>query len=645
MMQRAGIKVIRIAEFSWSLSEPEEGKIDLSWIEEIIAFFLPYGIRIILCTPSATPPKWMVDKYPSLLQEDRYNHPRVFGSRRHYCFNSEIYREKCRIIVEKLGEQFGSNPNVEAWQIDNEFGCQDTAYCYCEDCAKAFRVWLQEKYKTIDNLNKTWGTVFWSQIYRSFDEILLPKASTCETSCPDTKGQNPSLFLDYKRFSSDSVISFQKLQLDILRKYTKAPVTTNFMSYYSELDYFKLAADLDFVSWDNYPDTQWGRGYAKDTSMHHALMRSLKKQPMWVMEQQSGPCGWSRMGANPEPGKLRLWTYQSIANGADTVVYFRWRACLFGTEQYWHGILNHDGLENRRFREICETAAELDKLASVLPNLEVKPKVAIIKFYDTQWSHSIHPHAAGFNYDGMISSVHETLYNRGISVDFVTPYEDLSSYKLVFAPGLNLVEDAILNNLESYVNNGGHLVLTYRSGTRNMNNTMYELPIPGVFAELAGTVALDFDPQAGRSVGVSGIFGNGEAKIWADVLEEQNAKVIARYTGHHYAGKPAVTENDYGNGKVYYLGCDLSEGALQSLSDYICDKADICTEFKYPIHNVEIVENYCSGKQVFFILNHNDHFVIMSLDKTYTNLLSGEEVKDVLTLQPYDVAILIIAEL
>lgn len=640
MMRKAGIRLIRIAEFAWSLSEKTEGSYDFSWIDEIVGLFSSYGIRVILCTPTATPPKWLIDKYPSVLQEDKYNHKRGFGSRRHYCFNSEIYIEKCSMLVERMAKHFADNDNIEAWQIDNEFGCQDTVYCYCDDCLKAFKEWLRAKYVTIEALNKSYGTVFWNQTYNSFDELIIPKASTCENSCPDIRGQNPSLFLDYKRFSSDSVIAFQKIQADIIKRYSKAPVTTNLMGSYPEIDYFRLAKDLDFVSWDNYLDTQWGRGYAVNTSMDHALMRSLKKKPMWVMEQQSGPCGWGKMGANPEPGKLRLWTYQSIANGADTVVYFRWRAALFGTEQYWHGILNHDGVPNRRYEEISKTGAEIDRLNKIIPALDFKPKVAIIKHYDTIWSHYIQPHADGFSYDNMLCKIYDTLYGRGINVNFADPYEDLSQYKLVFAPALNLADDIMVKNFEKYVADGGKLVLTYRSGTRKLDNTMYELPAPGAFMRLVGASASDFDPQAGRSVSVSGIFGKSVAKIWCDILEPETAMVIGSYTGSHYCSKAAVTENTFGKGTVYYIGCDLEPDALWKLNDYILKSAGIEAEFRYPIYNVEISEAVSGGRKIFFILNHNDETAMLRLEHKYKNLLDGKETGEVLTLQAYDTAVL-----
>lgn len=640
MMQEAGIEVIRIAEFAWSLMEPSEGCYDFSLFDKVIEIFSKYKIRVVLGTPTATPPKWLVDAYPSILQEDKQGHARVFGSRRHYCFNSEIYREKAANIVRKMAEHYASDPNVEAWQIDNEFGCQNTTYCYCDDCAAAFRRWLQKKYKTIDRLNEIWGTVFWSQVYRSFDEIIPPRASTCEDSCSDTKGQNPSLMLDYKRFSSDSIVEFQQKQIDIIKEYTNVPVTTNFMGYFSEIDYYKLAENLDFVSWDNYPDTQWGRAYPVNGAFGHTMMRSFKKAPIWVMEQQSGPCGWGKMGGNPEPGKLRLWTWQAIANGAETVVYFRWRAALCGTEQYWYGILNQDGRKNRRYEEITHTAKEIKQFTKKAPHLEWKPETAIIQSYDSMWSHEIHPHVEGFSAWNMYMDFYEALYSTGVGTEFVNPMEGLQNYRVVFAPALNVTDRAMHDHLMDYVREGGSLVLTYRSGTRTENNTMYPLPAPGIFADLVGATAEDFDPQAGRSVGVTGVFGDSKAHIWCDVLELDSASPLGIYTGQYYRGKPAVTVNHIGKGKVYYLGSDLERDTLKSFCEYVLKNAGVQTPFYKILPDVEVAEAESEGRKFWFIMNHHHGVRMMELNGKYREILTGNIVESILTLHPYDVAIL-----
>ena len=366
LMNKANIEVVRIGEFAWSLYEPQEGEFHFEWMDEALEELEKYNIKVVLCTPSATPPKWMVDKYPEILQEDVHGYVKGFGTRKHYCFNSSVYREKCHILNRKIAERYGKHPVVEGWQVDNELGWANTTRCYCSECQEKFRKWLENKYGTIDNLNKKYGTVVWSQIYNSFDEINIPKAGTCYDSCPDTQGQNPGLLLDYYRFSSDSVVDFTRETCKDIRAYSKYPITTNMLDAAvnsgTGIDYFKLSEELDFASWDNYIEFQWGIAEDATVSRDHALIRSYKKQPFWVMEQQAGACGWSKMGPAPTPGKLRLWTYSAVANGADTVVYFRWRSALFGLEEYWNGIIGHDGKPGRRYQEIAGIGREMKEL-------------------------------------------------------------------------------------------------------------------------------------------------------------------------------------------------------------------------------------------------------------------------------------------
>lgn len=640
LMEQAGIKVIRVAEFSWSLLEPSEGNFRFGWLDDALSVFSQRGIRVVLSTPTAAPPKWLVDKYPDILQRDRNGLVRQFGGRRHYCPNSQDYLARTERIVEELASHFGRNPAVEAWQIDNEFGNENSVYCYCDQCERRFRRWLERKYRTIEQLNHTYGTVFWSQHYNSFEEVILPKASQCEESCPETRGLNPSLLLDYKRFASDSMVRYQQLQIDILRRYSDAPVTTNLMGTFSDIDYFDLAKNLDFVSWDNYPDTQWGVAKPAEVSFSHALMRSLKKEaPLWVMEQQSGPCGWSQMGGNPEPGKLRLWTYQSIANGVETALYFRWRAALFGTEQYWHGILNHDGEKTRRYQEIGQTAAELEKLDQDLGSLRFFGEAAIVKSYETLWSHGIHSHASGFSYSRMLQNIYSLLFERGVDTDFAAPKEDIGGYPVVFAPALNLVDEKTVGWLERYVENGGYLILTYRSGTRDLFNTMYPLPAPGLLEHLTGVRAADFDPLGERTVPISSIFGTGTATVWGDILELSGAQTLAVYGGNYYAGSPCITEYVFGQGKVYYVGCGADSRTMGFLLDYILRKNAKDKEWDILPEGVEVHKAVSKQGRIRFILNHNETAALIKLPDNGYEWITGRRVQPVLRLEPFGVAI------
>lgn len=643
MMLEARIKVIRIGEFAWSLYEPEEGKYDFAWMDEVLDFFGGYGIKTVLCTPSATPPKWMTDKYPDILQEDIHGNAKIFGTRRHYCYNSDLYRQKTRKLVEKITERYANHYAVEGWQIDNELGWSNTTRCYCRKCHAKFIDWLEKKYGSIKNLNEKYGTVFWSQIYNSFSEVIIPKAGACYDTCHDTQGQNPGLLLDFYRFSSESVIDFMKESVDTIKRYSDKPVTTNMLDAAinsgTGINYFEMSEALDFVSWDNYIEFQWGIAKAATVSRDHALLRSYKKQPFWVMEQQSGPCGWSKLGPAPTPGKLRLWTYQAIANGADTVVYFRWRACPFGTEEYWHGILNHDGKPNRRYEEISKIGLETEKLSSYFGPLQPKAEVAIIKSFDSEWSHSIHRHVENFSYDNLLLDFYKPFFEMGISVDFVQPGEDLSGYSLVIAPALLLLTDNEKTNLEDYAANGGNLLVSFRSGIKDVFNNMLMKSVPGVFSDLAGVEVYDYDPQFQKQTGVSGVFGEGNSKLWCDIITPIAAKILGVYTKDYYAGKPCLTVNEFGKGSVYYLGCDLDDAAMSRLMKYLAAQAGIPVGL-YSISGMEAVEATDGKEKAIFVMNHNSYPLVISLDKKYTEILTDSTAEGALTIEPYGVAVL-----
>lgn len=647
LMKQANLNVVRMAEFAWSKLEPKEGVYDFSWLDEAIEILAREGIKTVLGTPTATPPKWLMDKHPGIYAKDRYGRIRGFGSRRHYCYNDPVYQEYTRRIVAKMGEHFGNNPNVVAWQIDNEFGCHNTTRCYCEDCLAAFKKWLQAKYGSLDALNQAWGTVFWSQIYTSWDEIILPGYTACEDSDPNSHGHNPGLLLDFYRFSSDSVVKYQKLQIDELRKYTSKPITHNFMGHFSDIDYFNLSKDLDFVSWDNYPNMQWGQSSPEWIAMAHDLMRGLKGKNFWVMEQQSGPCGWSVLGDTPKPGQLRLWTYQALAHGAEGILYFRWRACTFGAEQYWYGILDHDGVPRRRYREIQQTGKEVHALAPWIEGSKVLADVALIKSYDNAWSHGFQPHNPQFDYNRLLLQYYRGLVNNNLTVDVISVEQDLSKYKLVLMPAFNLMREDLREKLEAYVAQGGNLLITLRSGTRDWNNKMDLRTVPGAFREMAGVELKEFDSlNRGRTVRVQGAgvrgakLGDGTASVWCDVLEPISAEVLAQYAEEYYQGEAAVTVNSFGRGKVYYVGCIVDDAFLNRLVELLIEEAELEPAPLPPLSGVEVVKKEKDGRQYLMVLNHNPAPVTVTLNQRYTELISGQHVDDALHLSAYGVAML-----
>ena len=645
MMHECGIEVVRIGEFDWSLYEPSEGDYRFEWMDEILDFMQAHDMKVVLGTPSATPPKWMCDKYgEELYQKDKRGRIRPFGTRKHYCFNSAVYREENRKLVTMIARRYGKHPAVEGWQIDNELGWSNTTRCYCEKCRRKFQEYLKDKYGTIENLNRTYGTVFWSEDYNDFSQVIVPEEGACRDSDPTgTEGQNPSLVLDFDRFSSDSVISFMNEQVDIIREYSSYPVTTNMLdagvNSGTGIDYFRMSKTLDYVSWDNYINFQWGIAENACVSRDHALLRSYKHQPFWVMEQQAGAIGWTQLGSVPQPGQLRLWTWSSVANGADTVVFFRWRSCLFGTEEYWNGILGHDGKPNRRYYEFCKVGAEMKKLSRIYGKLAPKAKVAIIKSFDSEWSHKIHRHVENFSYDRLLLDYYRAFYELGLSVEFAAPEEDLSAFDLVLAPALIMVSGEQKQNLEDYVTKGGSLLLSWRSGIKSMDNTMLPLTIPGVFADMAGITVEDYDPQYRKQTAVSGVFGEGCADLWCDIITPKDAEVLGVYTGDYYEGEACFTKNRFGEGTVYYLGCDLDEAAMVRLASCLCREKGIPVPAGAQ-KGVEIVNASDGMNEALFVLNHNSHTVVVSLDGEYTELLSDRNVKDRIILDAYDAAVL-----
>lgn len=622
LMREANINTVRIAEFAWGRLEMEENKFDFSWLDEAIDILAHNGIKVILGTPTAAPPKWLVNKY-DILMRDKYGRPRGYGSRRESCGNNTYYIERSRIIAKKLAEHYGNNPNVIAWQIDNEFGCHGSTVCYCGHCKREFALWLKNKYGSIDNLNKTYGTVFWSQEYADFDDVILPAYTSCEGTYGDLRAHNPSLELDFCRFSSDTWVKYQQMQIDIIRKYSDKPITHNMMGHFSDIDYYKLGENLDIVSWDNYPDNQWGNSEYEYVSMAHEIMRGVKDKNFWVMEEQSGPCGWDKFGGTPRPNQIRLWTYQAIAHGCEGMVYFRFKAALFGMEQYWFGILDHDGVPRRRYYEVQRTGEEIQRLANLLDGAENKTDVLIVKSYENVWSHRIKEHVSGFDYNNLLYAYYKANNNLGANPACGGEIMISSKYKVIYMPAYVMVSDELKEKLENYVKNGGTLVLTYRSGVKDIFNNMLSETLPGKLCELAGITVQEFDSSP---VEVDLMDDFGKSKLWRDILAAETAEVKSVYGGEYYKGSPAITVNRFGKGKVWYVGCDLDEEALLKLVKMISDEAGA----DYTPHPVgtEIINRVACGKEYKILLNYTDAPQDMKLGGK--SLISGNDFDGIL---------------
>lgn len=593
LMREAGLDIVRIGEFAWAQMEPEEGRFDWGWLDRAVDTLAAEGLQIVMGTPTPTPPAWLVRQYPEVLPVDAQGRVRRFGSRRHVCPCSREYYRLTERIVTAQAERYGRRPEVIGWQIDNEFGCHDTARCYCDNCAAAFRLWLKERYGSLDALNEAWGAAFWSQWYTDWEQIGPPILAVTE--------QNASHVLDYYRFSSDAWVKYEAFQARLLRDHGDAAkfVSHNYMGNFPDLDYHKLGEPLDLVTWDSYPtgyaevmaeqlrspdDPGAFRAfYAHDvgdpyvTGFCHAITRGIKQAPFWVMEQQCGNVNWSTHNTGVGPGAVRLWTWHALASGADAVVYFRWRACRFAQEQMHSGLRKHDGSADLGYEEVTALQGErslMDEIAAA----PYEPEVAILNDYEDLWAVQLQPHHRDFSYQRAQFVLYRACQELGIGCDLVSPHADLSRYKLVLAPALMLATDDLAARLRAYVEAGGHLVLGVRSGFKTESNVVTDLPLPGVFRKLVGAEARawhSLPPNAGYEFGYG---ENGDphfARVWAEALSPESAEVLAEWKGGAFAGMAALTRARRGKGSAYYWGWHPSPAQAVAALALLADQAGV----------------------------------------------------------------------
>ncbi|MDB5833206.1 MAG: beta-galactosidase, partial [Caballeronia sp.] len=402
-MKALGIDRVRIAEFAWSRIEPTPGEYNWGWLDRAIDVLADAGLKVVMCTPTATPPKWLIDLHPDILPVGADGRPRAFGSRRHYDFSSPSYFEASQKICTAVAERYGKHPAVAFWQTDNEFGCHNTVVSYSPAALQRFRGWLKHRYGTIDALNTAWGTVFWSMEFRSFDEIDLPVATVTEA--------HPTHRLDYRRFASDEVVRYNRMQTGIIRAHSpQRPVAHNFMQLFTEFDHYKVAADLDIATWDSYPlgalEEQWfdpsikskwlRTGHPDFASFNHDVYRGMSKLPFWVMEQQPGPVNWAHWNPAPLPGMVRLWSWEAFAHGAGCVSYFRWRQAPFAQEQMHAGLNTPDNQLDLGGAEASVVAKEIEQVLEADGESKVSTKVALVWDYEAKWLFEIHPQGADF---------------------------------------------------------------------------------------------------------------------------------------------------------------------------------------------------------------------------------------------------------
>lgn len=489
------------------------------------------------------------------------------------------------------------------------------------------------------------GMIFWSHTYSDWTQIPIPLT----TALPNTPVHNPGLALDYRRFMSETYCAFQKLQIDILRQHCPNQfITHNLMGFgYSQLNYFDFAADLDHVSWDIYPRHQWDMTEDVDparAALSCDAMRGLKKQNYWVMEQQSGGGGWDMLAVTPKPGELRLWTYQSIAHGADAILYFRWRTARFGTEQNWQGILEHYGIPGRRYAEVTQVGQELQKIGEFLAGSQVKPQVGILQSYDSRFAFQVQPNHPRFSYEGHIQDIYRGFHRHNIPVDIISEKDSLACYKLVIVPAMYVLTEQTATHLEKFAVNGGTVVFTVRTGVKDEFNAVVDMKLPGLVAKMCGIEVdeyISISPEQGNQIqfDLPELSTAFPTSTLADVLEPKGAQVIAHHVHDFYANKPAASLNQFGKGKVIYLGA-LGDGAYyESIARWAASLASVEPLLETPV-GVEVVERWQGEQRLLFVLNHNVQTQTLTLNAAYKNLLTDQTLHGAIQLEPFGVLIL-----
>lgn len=564
-MVETGLTWVRIGEFAWSKLEPKPGQLEFDWLDRAIETLGNAGLRVVLGTPTATPPRWMIAKHPDMLALDAQGQPRKFGSRRHYCFSHRGYITECRRITRLLAERYGKNPHVQAWQTDNEYGCHDTTLSYSKSAEAAFRDWCAQTYQSPEALNRAWGNMFWSMDYAEFDEIDLPNLTVTEP--------NPAHVMAFRRFSSDQVVRFNRAQTEILRQYTDAPLIHNYMGRVLDFDHFDVGADLDIASWDSYPigflsdrleaDEAHKHRFLRQgdpdcQAFHHDLYRAVGRGRWWIMEQQPGPVNWAPYNPAPLDGMPRLWAWEAFAHGAEAVCYFRWRQAPFAQEQMHAGLLRADSEPAPALGEVAQVALELAQMPQT--DIAAAP-VAIVFDYASAWAWEIQPQGADFTYFRLVFETYKALRQLGLNIDILPPdTSDLNAYKLVLIPGLATFSPELTKALQTHK---GSALIGPRSNSRTRDMAT-PVPLPPNLPGLDITVTRVESLPPGVTVPLS---NGGAFAHWFEHLDPSATSLTTTQ------GLPAVCSA----ANLHYLAGWPTPDTFVTLLEHLCQTAQITT--------------------------------------------------------------------
>jgi beta-galactosidase len=627
LMQQAGIHMVRVGEFAWSRMEPEEGHYDLDWLDRAIAAAAKHNIYTVVGTPTAAPPAWLTQKYPETLRLYEDGHRAEHGNRQQFNWANPKYRELARKIAEQLAKKFGHNPYVLGWQIDNEYA----EVSFDPETRTQFQQWLKARYGALDNLNARWTTSYWSETYSAWDQIPIQVGYG-----------NPGLLLSWMRFVSDTWRSYQKNQLDVIRAQSdpRQFITTNTMGWFDGFDHYTVEQDLDMAAWDDYV----GEGHLDPVrnGATHDLTRGFKQKHFWVIETQPGSVNWADINNSLDQGEVRAMAWHDVGHGADAVSYWQWRSALNGQEQYHGTLVGSDGTPVPLYAEVAQVGKEFAKAGPLLAGTSVKSEVAILHSYDSRWAIQWQKHNKKYEPLDEIVSYYGPLREIAQSVDIIPATASLSHYKLVVAPGLNVLSDAAAKNLISYVQGGGHLVLGQRSAMKDDENSLQPERQPGPLTSLLGGRVEQYYALL-QPVPVQGSWGTGECLLWAELLSAQDSgtEVLMRYgkSNGWLDGQPAAITRKVGIGRITYIGAWLDPKTMAEAAKWMADTSGVKPAFGAVPAGVEVSPRYSAHGAVYVLINFSGAPQTISLPGAMDDVLEGGS-KQSVSLPVYGVAVL-----
>lgn len=639
MMIQAKCNVMSVGIFSWAKLEPHEGLYDFAWLDEIVEKLYAAGIHVFMATPSGARPAWMSQKYPQVLRVGRDRVPALHGGRHNHCMTSPVYRKKVQQINQRLAERYAHHPAVIGWHISNEYGGE----CHCDRCQQKFRLWLQDRYQTIENINEAWWSTFWSHTYTDWSQI--------ESPAPQGEVSIHGLNLDWRRFNTAQVTEFCTEEAKPLKAANpELPTTTNFMEYFYDYDYWKLAQAIDFISWDSYP--MWHREedetqLACYTAMYHDLMRTLKQgKPFVLMESTPSATNWQPTSKLKKPGMHILSSLQAVAHGADSVQYFQWRKSRGSVEKFHGAIVDHVGhIDTRVGREVSELGRILEHMGPVTGS-RVEAQVAIIFDWESRWAmdDAQGPRNCGMEYEKTVVDHYRPFWEKGIAVDVINADCDLSGYKLVIAPMLYMVRDGFAEKAIRFVELGGQFVATYWSGVVNETDLCHLGGFPGPLRPLLGIWAEEIDCLAdGESNIVQGLSGNSaglqgpyQVRHLCELIHPEGAQVLAHYRDDFYAGYPAVTVNHVGKGKAWYVASRNDTAFQRDFFNSIASELSLPQALNSSFPQGVTAHRRTDGESEFIVVqNYSAVEQSLTLPAEFLDMVDKQTVQGSLTLAPW----------